>query len=381
MEQELFETERMTFCKFTSADKQLVSVFLQDEEVMYAWEHGFSDTETEDWCSRNFKRYEKYGCGWLNARDKKTGASVGAIGLIYNEDINGEAGWEIGYILNKAFWGKGYAVEGARGCTKYLFDELGAERVIAQMRVNNVSSRMVAKKIGMKYVGTYNRAYNNMQLPHDIYMMEKQGKGVYETKEVRGMILAGRTAKWLNMPHQATITDEKIVLHAERDTDFWQNTYYGFSRNSGHALLTEVDEECSFSVKTFREGKSQYDQCGIIVYIDEKNWAKVCLEYEDENAQKLGSVVTRRGFSDWATEEVSGNIDTMYYRVSRRGESFLFEASADGKEYKQMRIFHLRCKNAVPRVGVFACAPTGEGFRAIFEEVKLTESLWQAYKG
>jgi len=194
------------------------------------------------------------------------------------------------------------------------------------------------------------------------------------------MQLAGRTAQWLNMPHQATVTDKKVVMHAEPGTDFWQNTYYNFMRNRGHALLIDADEEFSFSVKAFRDGTSLYDQCGIIVYLDEKNWAKACMEYEDDEGQKLGSVVTRRGFSDWASVDIPGDIDTMYYRVSRLGESFLFEFSHDGKEYKQMRIFHLRCKNAVPRVGVFACSPTGDGFKAVFEDIALTDSVWKPYR-
>lgn len=196
------------------------------------------------------------------------------------------------------------------------------------------------------------------------------------------MQLAGRTAQWLNMPHQATITDKKIVMHAEAGTDFWQNTYYNFARNRGHALLIDADEEFSFSVKAYRDGTSLYDQCGILVYLDEKNWAKVCMECgENGEAQKLGSVVTRRGFSDWASTDISDDIDTMHYRLSRLGENFLFEASSDGTNYKQMRIFHLRCKNAVPRVGVFACCPTGDGFKAEFTQMDLTGAVWKPYKG
>ncbi len=195
------------------------------------------------------------------------------------------------------------------------------------------------------------------------------------------MQLAGRTAQWLNMPHQATITDKKVVIHAEAGTDLWQNTYYNFTHNRGHALLIDADEEFSFCIKAFRDGKSLYDQCGILIYLDEKNWAKVCTEYEEDGDQKLGSVVTRRGFSDWATTDIPNDIDTMYYRLSRMDESFLFEFSYDGADYKQMRIFHLRCKNAVPRVGVFACCPSGDGFKAEFTQMELTASVWKPYKG
>ena len=195
------------------------------------------------------------------------------------------------------------------------------------------------------------------------------------------MHLAGRTSKWLNMPHQATVTDKRIVIHAEPGTDLWQNTYYNFTKNTGHALVAEADEECSFSVRAAREGSSLYDQCGVLVYLDGKNWAKVCMEYGDESTQRLGSVVTSGGYSDWAWTELPGDIDVMYYRVSRLGDSFLFEASQDGKEYREMRIFHLRCKNAAVRIGVFACCPTGDGMKAVFEEAAFTPPAWKPYKG
>ena len=105
------------------------------------------------------------------------------------------------------------------------------------------------------------------------------------------------------------------------------------------------------------------------------------MEYGDESTQRLGSVVTSGGYSDWAWTELPGDIDVMYYRVSRLGDSFLFEVSRDGKEYREMRIFHLRCKNAAVRIGVFACCPTGDGMKAVFEEAAFTPPAWKPYKG
>ncbi|MBC5648418.1 GNAT family N-acetyltransferase [Christensenella tenuis] len=173
----LFETERMAFRRFTMEDRETVNVFLRDPEVMYAWEHGFSEDEVTEWLEKNLGRYAQYGYSWLCADDRKTGENIGAIGLIYNEDINGEACWEIGYIVNKKFWGMGYAAEGARGCVRHAFDVIGTGRVISQMRTNNASSRAVAQKIGMKYVATYDRIHHGKKEPHDIYVIEKRQGG------------------------------------------------------------------------------------------------------------------------------------------------------------------------------------------------------------
>ena len=171
----LFETERMTFRRFTEQDRAAAEVFLKDPEVMYAWEHGFSDAEVTDWFARNAERYARYGCSWLCAEEKETGETVGAIGLIFNGDIGGMAMWEIGYILNKRFWGKGYAAEGALGCADYAFRVIGTDKVAAQMRTDNAASRAVAQRLGMRYAGTYDRFYCGKNTPYDIYILEKEG--------------------------------------------------------------------------------------------------------------------------------------------------------------------------------------------------------------
>lgn len=173
MEETLFETERMKIRRFTMDDRDLAGVFLKDPEVMYAWEHGFSDDEVSEWLRKNLSRYAERGYGWLCADDKRTGENVGAMGLLYNESINGAAGWELGYIVNKKFWGKGYAAEGAAGCIKHAFEVIGAEKVFSQMRVNNQSSRAVAEKIGMKHIGTYDREYMGKTMPHHVYLEER----------------------------------------------------------------------------------------------------------------------------------------------------------------------------------------------------------------
>ena len=44
------------------------------------------------------------------------------------------------------------------------------------------------------------------------------------------------------------------------------------------------------------------------MYLNSDNWFKASIEYEDEKIQRLGSVVTNHGYSDWATTDISSNI-------------------------------------------------------------------------
>ena len=95
-------------------------------------------------------------------------------------------------------------------------------------------------------------------------------------------------------------------------------------------------------VKTdFKESHHRFDQCGVVMYLDSENWLKGSIEYENDNFQHLGSVVTNNGYSDWATTEIDAEIKSMWYRLSRREDDYCIECSEDGIRFKQMRICHM----------------------------------------
>ena len=77
------------------------------------------------------------------------------------------------------------------------------------------------------------------------------------------------------------------------------------------------------------------------MYLNSDNWFKASIEYENEKIQRLGSVVTNHGYSDWATTDISSDIKSMWYRFSRRDSDYCIECSEDGINFRQMRIFHM----------------------------------------
>jgi hypothetical protein len=173
------------------------------------------------------------------------------------------------------------------------------------------------------------------------------------------------------------ITDDRIEIVTEPNTDLWQRTYYGFRNDNAPALLMKSDEKYfSFIVKTDFDSAHRFDQCGVIIYQDSDNWFKASIEYENEEYQRLGSVVTNHGYSDWATTDIDATIKTMYYRLSRRGSDFCVENSLDGILFKQMRIFHLFEGNEQINFGVYACSPENSSFKATFTEIDITECQW-----
>jgi regulation of enolase protein 1 (concanavalin A-like superfamily) len=185
---------------------------------------------------------------------------------------------------------------------------------------------------------------------------------------------------WINKPKKYEINNTEIIIITEPETDFWQRTYYGFRNDNAPALLIKMDERYfSFTVKTNFNSKKQFDQCGIIIYQNSDNWFKVSTEYENDKYQRLGSVVTNNGYSDWATRDIDSSINSMYYRLSRRENDFCVENSMDGKVFKQMRIFHLFEGNNEINFGLYACSPSNSSFEAKFSEINISECLWEAH--
>ena len=111
--------------------------------------------------------------------------------------------------------------------------------------------------------------------------------------------------KWIRPPQKFEITKDAIKILTEPNTDLWQRTYYGFRNDNAPVLqISSKDKYFSFTVKTRFDSKKRFDQCGIVMYLNSENWLKASVEYENENIQRLGSVVTNCGYSDWATTEI-----------------------------------------------------------------------------
>ena len=188
---------------------------------------------------------------------------------------------------------------------------------------------------------------------------------------------------WTRAPKEFEIREDAISITTEPHTDLWQRTYYGFRNDNAPVLQMETEEEFfSFTVKTdFATSHHRFDQCGVAVYLDSDNWLKGSIEYENEEFQRLGSVVTNLGYSDWATTDIPAAVKTMWYRLSRRKSDYCIECSADGAHFKQMRICHLHAGAGNIHFGIYACSPEASSFRAVFTDMEITECKWLPHDG
>lgn len=171
-----------------------------------------------------------------------------------------------------------------------------------------------------------------------------------------------QTMTWLHEPRWGMAGD-RLWVETAPGTDFWQRTHYGFQRDNGHALLRPVVGDFSLSARFAFSPVAQYDQCGLYLRIDEENWFKCSVEYEDGTESRLGSVLTRGGYSDWASQDIPADIVEVAYRVDVEGGGLVASWSAGGGAWRQMRVGHLAAPGAVVHAGLYGCSPTGPGFR------------------
>lgn len=189
--------------------------------------------------------------------------------------------------------------------------------------------------------------------------------------------------QWTRQPEDYHIGDDQIEIVTKPHTDLWQRTYYHFQNDNAPVLQMETEDKYfSFVVKTeFHDSHCRFDQCGIVMYLDSENWLKGSVEYENEDYQHLGSVVTNQGYSDWATTVIDATIKTMWYRFSRREDDYCIECSKDGKDFQQMRICHMAKGNDKITFGIYACSPEDSSFKAVFSHMQITECKWLAHDG
>ncbi|WP_218013290.1 GNAT family N-acetyltransferase [Bacillus wiedmannii] len=89
------------------------------------------------------------------------------------QDTDVEQVIEIGYLLKKEFWHKGYASEITKSIKEYAFNELGLSKVYSIIKHDNIASQKVAKKLGMIKEKEFMTEYYNGDMLHYLYSISK----------------------------------------------------------------------------------------------------------------------------------------------------------------------------------------------------------------
>lgn len=144
----VLETARLRLREMSLEDLDFVAEMLADPDVMRFYPKCYSRDEAEHWIQRQVDRYSRDGHGLWLVTEKLTGLPAGQVGLVM-QTVEGVAEPEVGYLIHRPFWRRGFAAEAAGATRDYAFHNLSKPRVISLIRPNNLPSQGVARKIGM----------------------------------------------------------------------------------------------------------------------------------------------------------------------------------------------------------------------------------------
>ncbi|WP_064684559.1 DUF1349 domain-containing protein [Rhizobium bangladeshense] len=178
--------------------------------------------------------------------------------------------------------------------------------------------------------------------------------------------------KWLNEPESWHADETGLTLTTGEKTDFWRETYYGFTRDSGHFLAFPTADSFTAQIRVQGEFRTLYDQAGLMVRLDEKRWVKTGVEFTDGEAF-LSTVVTD-GQSDWSVSQPFRQLDDFHIRVTVANGAMRIQASRDGRHWPLLRLAPFPAADCY-EVGPTACTPERSGLRVRFSEFSVGPAI------
>lgn len=174
---------------------------------------------------------------------------------------------------------------------------------------------------------------------------------------------------WYNEPLNVRFVENGMLVDTVPETDFWQNSAHRLYRDNGHFFYTTKQGDFSTTVKWKFSNIIASDQCGLMVRVDNRNWAKISLLCTDMRKLQIGSVVTDGGYSDWAVYPLNNLPDELWFRVVRKGNDFAMYFSVDGNSFERVRIFYFSQIEDAIKVGAYACSPQNRSFSCTLEDI------------
>ena len=174
--------------------------------------------------------------------------------------------------------------------------------------------------------------------------------------------------QWFNEPEEWNIEGDALTFRVTPHTDYWRISHYGFTVDDAPFYYATYGGEFEAKIKISGEYAARFDQAGLMLRIDHRNYINAGIEFVD-GRYTLSTVVTHHT-SDWSIIPLDKPVPFVWIKAVRRLDAVEVFYSFDDKEYTMMRNAWLQDNHPV-MVGVMGACPDGNGFQARFEDFSI----------
>ena len=148
------ETERLKLRQWKERDLPLFAEINADPDVMEYYPSALNEAESNSMANKLKQLISERSWGFWAVETKKEKQFIGFVGLHKPAyDLPVTPCVEVGWRLEKEYWGKGYATEAARESLRFAFEELKLNEVYSFASVSNKRSWSVMKRLNMVNTG------------------------------------------------------------------------------------------------------------------------------------------------------------------------------------------------------------------------------------
>lgn len=174
----MIETPRLILRQWLETDYSSFAEMSANPEVMRYFPKILNRSESDAYIDKLKAIIQKQGWGFWAVELKETQQFIGFVGLHDQPtQFSFSPCVEIGWRLDHAFWGRGYAPEAANAALAFAFDQLKLEKVVSFTTLDNKKSQKVMEKIKMRKITEFQHPALDLNHPlswHVLYEISKQ---------------------------------------------------------------------------------------------------------------------------------------------------------------------------------------------------------------